>query len=388
MSMSSLDAFATAKLAEIERSRQRRTLAETGRLDGPRVRRGARELLSFCCNDYLGLAQHPALRRAAAAAAEEYGAGAGASRLVTGNHPLYDALESRLARLKGAEAACVFGSGYLANAGVVPALVGAGDFVVHDALSHASTHAGIRLSRAEHRPFAHNDLADLARLLAERRGRHRHCLVLTEGVFSMDGDRAPLDRIAGLAAEFDAWLMVDDAHGFGVLGGGRGTAFAFDPPPRIDLHMGTLSKAVGAYGGFVAGSRPVIDLVRTRARSLVYSTALPPPVVAAAIAGLDVMAAEPARAGATLGKAERFAAAVGLPPPASAIVPLILGASDRALDASTALAERGFLVAAIRPPTVPDGTARLRVTFSAAHDDRDVDRLAEAVVALGLAAPR
>jgi 8-amino-7-oxononanoate synthase len=388
--MSSLDAFATAKLAEAERVRQRRTLAETARIDGPRMRRGGRELVSFCCNDYLGLAQHPALRRAAAAAAEEHGAGAGASRLVTGNHPLYAGLESRLARLKGAAAACVFGSGYLANAGVIPALAGAGDLVLYDALSHASTHTGIRLSRAAARAFAHNDADDLARVLAERRSGHRHCLVLTEGVFSMDGDRAPLDRIASVAAGFDAWLMVDDAHGFGVLGRGRGTAFAFDPPPRIDVHMGTLSKAVGAYGGFVAGSQPVIDLVRTRARSLIYSTGLPPPVVAAAIAGLDVMAAEPERAASPLVKARRFAAALGLSPPASAIVPIILGGSERALAASHALAERGFLVTAIRPPTVPDGTARLRVTFSAAHDDRDIDRLAGAVAALGLvdAAPR
>jgi 8-amino-7-oxononanoate synthase len=386
----SIDAYATAKLAEAERAHQRRTLAVTGRLDGPRMWRGGRELLSFCCNDYLGLAQHPDLRRAAAAAAAEHGVGSGASRLVTGNHPLYAALEQRLARLKGAEDACVFGSGYLANVGLIPALVGDGDLVLYDALSHASTHAGIRLSRAQARPFAHNDVDDLRRALAERRAVHRNCLVLTEGVFSMDGDRAPLPAIAALCAEFDAWLMVDDAHGFGVLGRGRGSAFEFEPRPRIDVHMGTLSKAVGAYGGFVAASRAVVDLVRTRARSLIYSTGLPPPVVAAAIAGLDILGREPERAATVLVKARRFTAALGLAAAESAIVPIVLGGSDRALAASAALADRGFLVTAIRPPTVPPGTARLRVTFSAAHDDRDIDRLAGAVADLGLlhASPR
>jgi 8-amino-7-oxononanoate synthase len=385
--MSSLEDYANEKLAEAERSRQRRTLVATGRLDGPRMRRGGRELVSFCCNDYLGLAQHPALRRTAAIAAEEHGVGSGASRLVTGNHPLYPELEARIARLKGTEDACVFGSGYLANIGLVPTLVGPGDLVLSDSLSHASTHAGVRLSRARAETFAHNDFDDLQRVLRQLRAAHRHCLVLTEGVFSMDGDRAPLDQLAALTAEHDAWLMVDDAHGLGVLGGGRGSVFEFDPRPRIDVHMGTLSKAVGAYGGFVAASRAVVDLVRTRARSLIYSTGLPPPVVAAAIAGLDIIAAEPARAAAVLAKARRFAAALGLPPAASAIVPLVLGDSEAALAASAALAERGFLVTAIRPPTVPPGTARLRITFSAAHDDADVDRLAEAVRDLGVVRP-
>jgi 8-amino-7-oxononanoate synthase len=387
--MSSLDVYAAEKLAEAERAHLRRTLVSTGRIEGPRMRRDGREMVSFCCNDYLGLAQDPALRRAAAVAAEEHGVGSGASRLVTGNHPLYGELEPRLARLKGVEDACVFGSGYLANIGLVPTLVGEGDLVLYDALSHASTHAGIRLSRALAQAFAHNDVGDLRRALGGQRAAYRHCLILTEGVFSMDGDRAPLDRIAELSAEFDAWLMVDDAHGFGVLGGGRGSAFEFDPRPRIDVHMGTLSKAVGAYGGFVAAPRVVVDLVRTRARSLIYSTGLPPPIVAGAIAGLDILASEPIRAAAVLAKARRFTAALALPPAQSAIVPIVLGESDRALAASAALADRGFLVTAIRPPTVPPGTARLRVTFSAAHDDRDVDRFADAIAVLGLiGAPR
>jgi 8-amino-7-oxononanoate synthase len=181
--------------------------------------------------------------------------------------------------------------------------------------------------------------------------------------------------------------MVDDAHGLGVLGGGRGSAFEFEPRLPIDVHMGTLSKAVGAYGGFVAASQAVVDLVRTRARSLIYSTGLPPPVVAGAIAGLDIIAAEPGRAVSVLAKARRFTEALGLPAAESAIVPIVLGGSEAALAASAALAERGFLVTAIRPPTVPHGTARLRITFSAAHDDSDVDRLVDAVAALGFVRP-
>jgi 8-amino-7-oxononanoate synthase len=385
--MSTLDAYAKTKLAVAERSLQRRTLVSTGRLDGPRMWRDGRELISFCCNDYLGLAQHPALRHAASVAIAEHGVGSGASRLVTGNHPLYPELEARLASLKGTEDACVFGSGYLANVGLIPALVGDSDLVLYDSLSHASTHAGVALSRARAHAFTHNDMDNLRRALAELRGAHRHCLLLTEGVFSMDGDRAPLDHLAAIASEFDAWLMVDDAHGIGVLGRGRGSAFDYDPRPRIDIHMGTLSKAVGAYGGFLAASRAVVDLVRTRARSLIYSTGLPPPVVAAAIAGLDIMIAEPERVATVLAKARRFTVGLGLPAAESAIVPIVLGASETALAASAALAERGFLVTAIRPPTVPHGTARLRVTFSAAHDDRDIDRLVDAIAALGLVRP-
>lgn len=384
--MSTLDDFAQEKLDRLAGASLRRTLAETRRTDGVHAERGGRLLVSFCCNDYLNLSQHPRVKRAAVEAVEAFGAGAGASRLVTGNHPLYAALEDRLARFKGAQAACVFGSGYLANIGITPALVGGDDLILIDALSHASTYAGARLSGARTIAFAHNDTDHCRRLLLEHRAPHPRCLILTEGVFSMDGDRAPLAELAALAAEYDAWLMCDDAHGFGVLGGGRGSAFAGDAPVEVPLNMGTLSKAVGAYGGYLCASRPVVDLLTTRARSLIYSTGLPPAVVASCLAALDIIEGDPDLVAAPLAKARLFTARLNLPAAESQIVPVVVGDAARALAASAALEEAGFLVTAIRPPTVPDGTARLRVTFTAGHDDGDVVRLADCLRGMGFEA--
>ena len=380
--MSTLDEFAEAKLRRLEADGIRRNLAETRRIDGVRAERDGRMLISFCCNDYLNLSQHPAVKRAAREAVDQYGAGAGASRLVTGNHPLYGDLETRLARLKETEAACVFGSGYLANAGAIPVLAGAGDLIVIDELAHASAHGGVRLSRAETVLFAHNDLDHCRRVLRDSRAGHPRCLILTEGVFSMDGDRAPISGLVELAHEFDAWLMVDDAHGCGVIDGGKGATTR-----DVDLHMGTLSKALGAYGGFVCASRPVIDLIRGRARSLVYSTGLPPAVIAAALAALDVIAAEPDRVARPLTHARLFTTRLNLPPAESPIGPVSLGYETPALEAAAARAERGFLVTAIRPPTVPAGTARLRFTFTADHTPDEIARLADAVIEIGAARP-
>jgi 8-amino-7-oxononanoate synthase len=384
--MACLDDFARDKLGELAARSLRRELTPTARGLYGRADRDGRTLVSFSCNDYLGLSQHAAVKRAAIEAVEAYGAGAGASRLVTGDHPLNRALEDRLARLKGTEDAVVFGSGYLANIGIVPALAGEGDLVVVDELSHACLRAGARLSRAASATFRHNDTGDLARILAARRRDYRNCLILTEGVFSMDGDRAPLAALSAVAHDHDCWLMVDDAHGLGVIGGGRGSVAAADGCD-VPLQMGTLSKAAGCYGGYLCCSRPVAELMRNRARSFVYTTGLPPAAVGAAIAALDIIAADPALCARPLTLARRFARRTGLAEPESAIVPLIVGSPERALAASARLAESGFLVTAIRPPTVPDGTARLRFAFSAAHADEDVDALAEAVRAIGLAEP-
>ncbi len=382
--MHSLDAFALDKLAELERRQLRRTLSETTRdaaapSGGAWVERGGRRLLSFCCNDYLNLATHPAVVAAAVEATRRHGTGAGASRLVSGNHALFAGLEARLARLKGTEAACVFGSGYLANAGIVPALVGSRDLVLVDALAHACLWAGAQLAGARVLAFRHNDVAHLAGLLAAERGAHPRAMVLTDGVFSMDGDLAPLPALSALAAAHDAWLMVDDAHGLGVLGGGRGSAHAFEPPAEVALQMGTLSKAAGGYGGYLCASQAVVDLIRTRARPFIYSTGLPPGVVAGASAALDVIASEPGYAARPLRLAQRFAAAAGLAEAQSPIVPLVLGTAEAALAGSRALEAEGFLVSAIRPPTVAEGTARLRFTFMARHEEEDVDRLAGVV---------
>ncbi len=379
MTNSTLDRFAADKLDRAARRGLRRELRPMHRRNAVRIVSDGRELLSFCCNDYLGLTHDPRLAEAAAEALATYGAGAGASRLVTGNHPLYDRLEERLAGIKETEACCIFGSGYLANAGIIPAIAGPGDLVVLDALAHASMHMGARASRAEIRQFAHNDAGHCAAILAEERGRYRYCLVLTEGVFSMDGDRAPLDALAEISAAHDSWLLVDDAHGFGVLGGGRGSIFEYSPRPEIPLQIGTLSKAVGAYGAFLCASAPVVALVQQRARSLIYTTGLPPSVVASSIAAVEIIASEPERVAAPLRQARRFCARLGLGAPESPIVPIVLGEENRALAASATLEREGFLVTAIRPPTVPAGTSRLRFTFSAAHEDGDVDRVADAV---------
>jgi 8-amino-7-oxononanoate synthase len=372
--MRSLSEFAAEKLGVLERAKLRRTPEETARA-GIWVERNGRRLLSFSCNDYLNLSQHPKIIAAAIAATERYGIGAGASRLVTGNHPLYAELEERLARLKGSEAACVFGSGYLANTGIVPVLVGPDDLIVLDELSHACLHAGAKLSGAKIHLYRHANAAHVQTLLAAHRAETKRALIATDGVFSMDGDLAPL---ADIAKHFDAWLLSDDAHGLGVVGGGRGSTFAVGGA-EVPLQMGTLSKAVGTYGGYLCASQPVIDLMRTRARTFIYSTGLPPPVVAAAIAALDVIETEPGYVAEPLRKARQFTRALNLPEAQSAIVPVIVGETEAALSASELLRNEGFLVVAIRPPTVPPGTARLRFAFTAQHPDAEIERLADAV---------
>ncbi|MGH7014244.1 MAG: 8-amino-7-oxononanoate synthase [Stellaceae bacterium] len=377
--MTALDQFAAQKLRDLEARQLRRSLADTARTDGIHVLRNGRRLISFSCNDYLNLSHHPQVKAAAIAALERYGTGAGASRLVTGNHPLFAELESRLARLKGSEAACVFGSGYLANAGIIPALVGLDDLVLLDELAHACLWAGARLARANVLPFRHNDVTHAATLLVEFRKRHTNALIATDSVFSMDGDLAPLPALAALATRHDAWLLIDDAHGLGVVGDGRGARFAHAELPDIPLQMGTLSKAAGGYGGYLCASRAVIELIQNRARSFVYSTGLPPATVAAATAALDIIAGDPDRVAKPLRNARRFTQAAGLPDAQSAIVPVVLGTAERALAASRFLQDQGFLAVAIRPPTVPEGTARLRLAFTAGHAASDIDRLAALV---------
>jgi 8-amino-7-oxononanoate synthase len=377
--MRSLDAFANTKLAELERGSLRRTLADTTRVSGIWTLHNGRRLLSFSCNDYLNLTHHPAVKDAASEALQIYGVGAAASRFVTGNHPLYAELEARLARWKDTEAACVFGSGYLANLGIIPALAGEDDLVLIDELAHACLWGGARLSRATVVPFRHSDVAHLEALLKQQRRRHPHAVIATDGVFSMDGDIAPLPALAELARRHDAWLLCDDAHGLGVVGGGRGASFLGATKADIPLQMGTLSKALGAYGGYLCASTAVIDLMRNRARSLIYTTGLPPAMVAAAIAALDLIERDPAYAARPVEKAKAFARDVGLPEPASPIVPIVLGEAEAALAAARMLEEHGFLVIAIRPPTVPRGTARLRLTFTAQHPDAEIARLAELV---------
>ena len=371
----SLNAFAAEKLDALELVSLTRRLLPTRRLDGVWVERGGRRLISFSCNDYFGLTHHPAVKAAGASALMTYGAGAGASRLVTGEHPLFGSLEARLADLKGHEDACVFGSGYLANVGVIPTFVGTGDRILLDELSHACIWAGAKLSGAEVLPFRHNDLTDLAAKLAtECAGR---TLVATESVFSMDGDRAPLGAIGGLCGDHGAWLLVDDAHGFGMAQGGDGAILHSEA--GVDLAMGTLSKAVGSYGAYVCASAAAIDLIKSRCRTLIYTTGLPPAAVGAALGALDVMQQEPWRGVACIDRAQQFVGRLGLPDAQSGIVAVIVGDTKRALAASADLETKGLLAVAIRPPTVPEGTSRLRCAFSALHTEEHVERLVAAV---------
>lgn len=381
--MTSLDEFAAGKLRSLASRDLLRTLRPSEREDGLIILRDGRRLLSFCCNDYLNLSHHPAVKAAAQEAVGRYGAGAGASRLVTGNHPLLERLEARLAALKGAEAACVFGSGYLANAGIIPTLIGETDLILVDELVHSCIWTGAKLSAATTVPFRHNDLEHLAELLGTRRGKHARCLIATDGVFSMDGDLAPVPGLAALAAEHDSWLLTDDAHGVGVVGDGRGSSFADGRKAAVPLQMGTLSKALGSYGGYLCASRPVIDLIKSRSRTLVYSTGLPPASAAAALAALDLIEVDPELAARPVRKARLFTQAMNLPPAESPIVPLIIGSAAAALEAARALEAEGFLVTAIRPPTVPEGTSRLRLTFTAGHPDTEIERLAAVLHRLG-----
>ena len=372
--MRSLDAFAQDKLDELKRRHLYRALNETVREDGIWIDRNGRQLLSFSCNDYLNLTQHPAIKQAAIAAIEEYGAGSGASRLVTGNHPLYAQLESRLAQFKRTEAACVFGSGYLANTGIIPVLIGASGLVLLDELSHACIYAGAQLSRGRSMTFRHNDVAHARELLAAHRGGHDHAIIVTDGVFSMDGDLAPLAELLALAEDYDAWLMSDDAHGIGVVGGGRGSSFVGNSHIPIHLQMGTLSKAVGSYGGYLCASASVIDLMRNRARTLIYSTGLPPAYVAAAIAALDLIERDPAYAALPVQKAKAFTKRAGL---AGRAKPdranCRSGTRKRALAQSRYLEKEGYLVSRHPPADGEAGTARLRLTFTAQHPD-EADR--------------
>lgn len=364
---------------ELERRRAAGLLRRLRPIDGPQdpwVTIEGRRVLLLCSNNYLGLATHPALREAAARAARDWGVGAGASRLISGSLRLHEALEEQLAALKGTAAALLFGSGYQANVGAITALVGSDDAVFSDELNHASIIDGCRLSRARVLVYPHNDVEALAALLTRHSARRR--LVVTESVFSMDGDSAPLAAICDVADRYGAFVMVDEAHATGVLGPtGGGLVEAAGLRGRVALQVGTLGKALGTYGAFVAGSRAVVDLLVNAARSFVYTTALPPPAVAAAAAAVNVLQAEPQRRqqlaanASTLWHGLRDAGLqVGAAP--GHIIPVHIGDAERTMQWSEALLAAAVFVQGIRPPTVPPGTARLRVTVMSTHTATDL----------------
>ncbi len=342
-------------------------------------------VLSFCSNDYLGLAAHPDVRAAMAEGIASEGVGSGASHLINGHSRLHEGLETQLAAFCGRERALLFSTGYMANLGVLSALADRHSAIFLDKLCHASLLDGARLAGANRSRYPHNDWQALARLLQRNCASRK--LIVTDGVFSMDGDMAPLTELARLAVEHGAWLMVDDAHGLGVLGSsGRGALEAHGlGQAQVPVLVGTLGKALGGFGAFVAGADTLIEYLTQTCRTYIYTTALPPGVAAGVSAALRIAEAQPWRRHKALQLAERFqrlAQPQGLPllPSVSPIQALVLGSADRALAVEQHLRRRGIAVIAIRPPTVPAGTARLRITFSAAHEEADVDRLLAALV--------
>jgi 8-amino-7-oxononanoate synthase len=369
-------------LRQLDAEGLRRRLRTLDAVDGPRVVRDGVALWNFAANDYLGLAHHPAVRDAFRDGLERFGHGAAASRLITGSHPPHAALESALAEAKGTGAALTFSSGFAAATGIIPALVGRDDFVVLDKLAHACLIDGAKLSGATLRVFPHNDTAKLARLLEKIRVGHPRAriLVLTESVFSMDGDLCPLREIIELKDAHDALLLLDEAHGFGVLGPtGMGLAEALGLQSRVEFHMGTLGKAAGLAGAYLACAADWRELLVNRARSFVFSTAPPPALAHAAAAALALIRSPD---GDHLRDALRANIERLRPGHQSPILPRVLGDNRAALDAADFLERRGFLVPAIRYPTVPRGTARLRVSLSAAHPPQALDDLAAALADL------
>jgi 8-amino-7-oxononanoate synthase len=373
-------------LAALESQALRRRLQVLEKvLPGGKVRLNGRVLLNLSSNDYLGLALDPRLIAAAQEAAGRWGAGAGASRLVAGHLALHEAVEERLAAFMGAQAAVIFSTGYMANVGVISALVGPGDAVFGDKLNHASIYDGIRLSGATLHRFPHRDLNRLEDLLGKNQAGRRR-LIITDSVFSVDGDLAPLAEIVALKERFGAALMIDEAHATGVLGPrGAGLAEALGLSEGIEVHLGTFSKALGSLGGFVAGDRRLIDYLHNRSRSFIYSTALAPPVLGAIAAALTIVAREPGPRAYLLEEAAKFRRGLqqaGLDTLGSEtqIIPLLVGDNARTLEFAARLQQQGLLAVALRPPTVPPGRARVRFSLSAAHRREDLARALEIMV--------
>ena len=388
--MPSFDETLKERLAALREQNLFRELRRVDSAQGPRIEIGGKTFLNFSSNDYLGLANHPALKEAAIKAVEKFGAGAGASRLICGSLKPFHELEAVLAAFKQTEAALTFSTGYAAAMGTITALVGKDDVIILDKLVHASIVDAAKLSGAKLRVFGHNDLNDLEEKLRwatenpRRQTPDARTLLVTESIFSMDGDAAPLREIVELKNKFGAWLMMDEAHATGIIGQhGRGLADELGVSRQIEIQMGTLGKALGASGGYICGSRALVDFLVNRARSFIFSTAPVPAAAAAATAGIiTVQSAEgEAKRKALFARLKEFHFALRTPPSAlrSAIVPLILGDENKALAAATKLREQNIFVPAIRYPTVAHGAARLRITLTAAHSAEDVATLVNAL---------
>jgi glycine C-acetyltransferase/8-amino-7-oxononanoate synthase len=377
------------QLEQLAREQMLRSLRTIDGSQGPRVMLDGREVLLLCSNNYLGLASHPRVVEAMVRATLEFGAGSGASRLVSGSMRSHHALEERLAEFKGTEAALLFNNGFAANSGILQALFGADDLIFSDELNHASIIDGCRLTQARIVVYPHNDVAALERLLlAQAPTRKGRWLIVTDGVFSMDGDLALLPELVRLKQQHNALLMVDDAHGAGVLGTtGRGTAEHLDCHDQVDLQMGTLGKALGVCGAYLAASRVVTDTLVNRCRPFIFSTSLPPGAAAAAHAAIDIVdSPEGAELRSELTRKTRIftdrlrSAGCDLLTSRTQIIPVVTRQPGPTMQASQQLLEQGFFVQGIRPPTVPDGLCRLRATLMATHADADLRAAAEAII--------
>lgn len=379
--------FIDDKLKAIKDAGLYRSLSLTQGPQGPKVKINGTDAILLCSNNYLGLANHPKIKEAAIKAVEKYGFGSGASRLVSGNMELHAELEQRLARFKGVEAVLFFNSGYHANIGIISALVGRGDVIFSDKLNHASIIDGGILSRAKFVRYPHKDINELEDLLKKHSSQNAHhsTLIVTDGIFSMDGDIAPMKELLELADKYNCILMVDDAHATGVLGkNGRGTLEHFGIENPNIIQMGTLGKAMGCFGAYVAGSKKLVDYLINKARSFIYTTSLPPSVCAAGIAALDIIENEPQllvdlRNRIVYFRTELKQAGFDTLNSETQIIPILIGEAEKAARISRDLLDKGIFLQAIRPPTVPEGTSRLRVTLMANHSYDDLKYAVETI---------
>ena len=371
--------FIAAELQSVKDAGLYRQLRLVDGDQGTTLRLDGREVINFSSNNYLGIANHPALAAAAKQAIDRYGCGSGASRLISGNMTLHEELEAKLAQFKNTEAALVFNSGFQANVGILSTLAGEGDAIVSDSLNHASIIDGCRLSKATTLVYAHGDLNALEAALKKAASARRR-LIVTETIFSMDGDQAPLADVVELADKYDAMVMVDEAHGTGVFGAnGAGVVAKLGLASRVLVQMGTLGKALGGFGAYVAGSRGLCDLLINRCRSFIFTTSLPPAVMAMALAAIDLVQNEPQRRDVLRHNCQKLKQGLSglgfeLGRSESPILPLIVGDAARCMALSSALLDRGVFAQGIRPPTVPVGTSRLRITLMATHSDAQIDR--------------
>lgn len=372
-----MDKFFSEKLQLLKENNLHRELKISDSVDAIHIKQNGKKYISFCSNDYLGLSQNKLVKNAAIAAIKKYGFGSGASRYVTGNNGLHLKLEKKLAAIKNTDEAIIFGSGYLTGIGIIPALVTEGDLIVADKLIHSSLLDGCKLSGAKLMRFRHNEINHAEEILKKERKNFKKCLIITETVFSMDGDLGKVNELLELAKNFEAFLLSDDAHGIGIIK---------QKFKKSDLHIqaGTLSKGVGGYGGYVCASKLIIDYLRNFAKSAIYSTALPAAVLAGNLKALEIIAKDKKLGNKALGNkalenANYFCKLLKLPKAESAIVPIIIGDAGKTLAISKKIKDQGFLISAIRPPTVEQNKSRLRITFSALHKKTAIKKLAKII---------